>query len=180
MSRIQFLLAGLLAIAFDAHAAATDCLVLGDSIAVGTAQHLILEDGSRCLSSAKVGRPTIEVLRVAPVAIEARNVVISTGSNDAKPTRAPFVLLRSRIYGSVTWLLPAQQAEARAIIRKIAADYGDGVIDLTSLPLADGIHPTTSSYRQIARILKGEMRSRQLTAAGAPLQVGYAISAKKL
>ena len=181
MSRAAILplLAGALAIAFNAHAAAADCLVLGDSIAVGTAQHLVLEDGSRCLSSAKVGRPTIEVLRVAPTAIGARNVVISTGSNDAKPTSAPFALLRSRIYGSVTWLLPAKQAEARAIIRKIATDHGDGIIDLSLLPLADGIHPTTSGYRQIARILKGEMGHRQLTAAGEPLRVGYAFSAKE-
>jgi len=107
-------------------------------------------------------------------------VVISTGSNDAKPTSAPFALLRSRIYGSVTWLLPAQQTEARAIIQKIATDHGDGIIDLTLLPLADGIHPTTSGYRQIARILKGEMRPLQLTAAGEPLRVGYAFSAKEL
>ena len=168
MSRAAILLAGALAIAFNAHAAAADCLVLGDSIAVGTAQHLVLEDGSRCLSSAKVGRPTIEVLRVAPTAIGARKVVISTGSNDAKPTSAPFALLRSRIYGSVTWLLPAKQAEARAIIWKIATDHGDGIIDLSLLPLADGIHPTTSGYRQIARILKGEMGHRQLTAAWSP------------
>lgn len=169
MSWPHLLLAGALAIGFNAHAAAADCLVLGDSIAVGTAQHLVLEDGFRCLSSAKVGRPTIEVLRLAPVAIAARNVVISTGSNDAKPTSAPFALLRSRIYGSVTWLLPARQAEARAIIRKFAADHGDGIIDLTLLPLADGIHPTTSGYRQIARILKGEMRPQQLTATREPL-----------
>lgn len=177
MTRLALLLAGTLALSLKAYASPADCLILGDSIAVGTAQHLILEDGSRCLTSAKVGRPTLEVLRVSPVAIAARNVVISTGSNDGKASSAQFALLRSRIYGSVTWLLPAKQLEARTIIRKIAADNGDGVIDLTLLPLADGIHPTKSGYRQIARILKGEIRHRQMTAAVVPIRVGYAFSA---
>ena len=45
LNKPPFLGAGLFSIAFKAYAATADCLILGDRIAVGTAQHLVSEDG---------------------------------------------------------------------------------------------------------------------------------------
>lgn len=130
--------------------ASPNCIVLGDSIAVGVSAMLAKDKDLHCETIAKVGRPTSEVLSKAPIAIEARNVVISTGSNDHQVRPYQFSNLRKRIVGNVTWILPTKQLEAREVISRIAVEHGDRVIDLAKIPLGDGIHPTPNGYLTVA------------------------------
>lgn len=167
--RTTILLSLLLLTGWASAATSKDCIILGDSIAVGIAQQIAAEGISQCEVTAKVGRPTAEVLQSAPVTIQARNVVISTGSNDWNPRSTYFSNLRSRIYGAVVWILPAKQSVAREIITKIAAEHGDRVIDLVGLPLADGIHPTRGGYQRVANTLKSEFRRPISAGDGGPL-----------
>lgn len=128
-----------------------------------------------CETIAKVGRPTSEVLSKAPIAIEARNVVISTGSNDHQVRPYQFSNLRKGIVGNVTWILPTKQLEAREVIFRIAVEHGDRVIDLAKIPLRDGIHPTRNGYLTVARIVLDDMK-RQVATTNALLQVRYTLS----
>lgn len=156
--------------------AAEDCLILGDSIAVGISSILAKDKSLQCETIAKVGRPTSEVLSHAPLSIDAKTVVISTGSNDAQSRPYQYSNLRNRIYGNVTWLLPAKQQDARAIISEIARNRGDRVIDLARLPLNDGIHPTRSGYQSVVQELRTDFRRPQIAQAAPILVINFALS----
>lgn len=156
--------------------AAGDCLILGDSIAVGISGYLAKDKTVQCETIAKVGRPTSEVLSNAPVSIDAKTVIISTGSNDHQSRPYQYNNLRNRIYGSVTWILPARHQEARAAITEIASYRGDRVIDLATLPSSDGVHPTPYVYRAIAKDLRTSMLHRQVAQPSPLLVIGYALS----
>ncbi|WP_299157459.1 SGNH/GDSL hydrolase family protein [Accumulibacter sp.] len=155
--------------------ASPNCMVIGDSIAVGVSAMLAKDKDLHCETIAKVGRPTSEVLSKAPIIIEARNVVISTGSNDHRVRPYQFATLRRRIVGNVTWILPAKQHEAREVISRIAVEHGDRVIDLAKIPLGDGIHPTPNGYLTVARTVRDDMK-RQVATTNALLLVRYTLS----
>ena len=153
-----------------------DCMILGDSIAVGLSSILAKDQNLKCETIAKVGRPTSEVLSHAPMSIDARTVIISTGSNDGKIRPYQYSNLRNRIYGNVAWLLPAKHKDARAIINEIARTHGDRVIDLAVLRLSDGIHPTRSSYQTVAQELRSDIRPPQVAKAAPIMVINFALS----
>lgn len=156
--------------------AAGDCLILGDSIAVGVSGVLAKDKSLQCETIAKVGRPTSEVLSHAPLSIDAKTVIISTGSNDHQSRPYQYNNLRNRIYGNVTWLLPAKNLDARAAITQIATHRGDRVIDLATLPSHDGIHPTLNGYRTVAQELRTSMQGRRVAQTPPLLVISYALS----
>ena len=80
--------------------------------------------------------------------------MISLGSNDSGMSNQYTVLynLRSEIKGSVLWILPANNDEARINILTIANIHNDNVADIRQLSLSkDGVHPTTKSYEALAK-----------------------------
>lgn len=130
------------------------CYVLGDSIAVGTAQKL-----PWCWSDAKVGLNSKQALtrftRIPPVDL----TVISLGINDRGsrlPTVQNLAMIRSRIASPrVIWILPADAGKS-AEIQMVAAHFQDRTIDLNSpgffryLSRADHIHPNGTGYALVA------------------------------
>ena len=127
-----------------------DCLILGDSLAVGVAQHL-----PQCEMVAKVGINTDQMLRRSTHWI-SDTVIISLGSNDSFPIYIEFDILRKfrKTIESkrVFWILPNNNGAARAIIQEIAKDYGDFLIDAKHYDRSpDHVHPTTKGYREIAK-----------------------------
>ena len=128
-----------------------ECLIMGDSIAVGIAQQR-----PDCVVEAKVGINSMDYVNglyffyaVTP----AKTTVISLGSNDwdTSETYPVLVTLRDEIKGSVLWILPANKDEVRNIMLTIARDRGDAVADTRAWPLSlDGVHPTAKGYLGLA------------------------------
>ncbi len=132
-----------------------DCLILGDSIAVGVGQAR-----PQCETAARVGIGSgafVQTLfAAAPKA--AGHVVISLGVNDG-PTANTLEHLRSmrrQLHATdVTWLLPGLKEEIRSAIRTVAAENADRLVDTRTQVGPDHLHPTASGYRLIAAWTQG-------------------------
>jgi hypothetical protein len=130
-----------------------DCLILGDSIAVGT--HQFRTD---CALQARVGITSKSwnstYLDRMP---RTKSVIISLGSNDHAGTQTKAQLQRIREKAGtdvqVFWIMPAVNAEAQAAIRLLAQEYSDTVLPIARLR-PDGVHPTTVGYQQLAEKTK--------------------------
>jgi lysophospholipase L1-like esterase len=131
-----------------------ECLIVGDSIAVGTKQF-----APACELQGKGGINTWQFNRMYPGSFRAETVIISLGSNDHKHinTEAELTKMRERVNGSrVFWVLPAGNLKAsevniqwiQGLVREIAKKYGDTVLPINGLQ-ADGIHPSWSGYKNI-------------------------------
>jgi hypothetical protein len=137
-----------------------DCLILGDSIAVGV--HNVAQ---QCEMQAKSGINSRQFNKSYSGRFPARIVVISLGSNDHQyiRTREELDALRARVDDAahVFWVLPAGNLRAsnvsiatiQQIVRDIAFAKGDTILPITSLQ-PDGIHPSTRGYREIASHIK--------------------------
>jgi len=129
-----------------------ECLVLGDSIAVGLHQQL-----PRCESLSKGGRNTAQWNRdYLKHDLTAQTVIISLGSNDHKhiKTQAELERLREKVTaGCVFWILPAIKTDIQEIVKKVAAQHGDTVVPITRLQ-PDGVHPSWAGYKELVRVVK--------------------------
>jgi hypothetical protein len=139
------------------------CLVLGDSIAIGTATAL-----PRCHTETVVGiTSSAWVHRFGGHSSEAGFVVISLGANDgaATHTKQTIKSLRSTVRACrVVWLLPAYPAQAREAIRIVAAAYGDRMVDTAPYAPPGGLHPSGRGYAAVAHeaenAMQGTIRAR--------------------
>ena len=129
-----------------------DCLILGDSIAVGTQQFK-----QECRAIARGGINSWQFNRANPGQFASNTVVISLGSNDhpGVRTRKELEDLRKRISSSskVYWILPAIKPDIQDIVRDIAQQYGDTVLTIPNLS-KDGVHPSWAGYRQLGEMIK--------------------------
>lgn len=129
-----------------------ECLIVGDSIAVGVSQVR-----PECASIAKSGINSRDwnarnMQRLKP----ARTLIISLGANDLKGhnTEGNTRLLRTNAQADrVFWLLPNETLKPAAVaaVRQVAAEFGDTVIDRPKTNMsADGVHPTYRGYKILA------------------------------
>ena len=129
-----------------------ECLILGDSIAVGLYHHV-----APCESLSKGGWNTYQWNRdYLKYDLTAQTVIISLGSNDHKHIRTQEELekLRAKVKaGRVFWILPAIKPEIQNIVKVIAALHGDTVVPITGLQ-PDKIHPSWAGYKELARVVK--------------------------
>lgn len=125
-----------------------DCLIVGDSIAVGT--HQIRKE---CVSLSRGGINSRDWNKQnANNNVTARTVIISLGSNDYKgiETEAELKKLRELTKADrVFWILPAIKPHVQKIVKDIAQANGDVVLPIISLQ-KDGVHPDTKGYKAIA------------------------------
>jgi lysophospholipase L1-like esterase len=126
-----------------------ECLILGDSIAVGTAQVR-----PECVSYSKGGINSYNWLNnnIGKSPYVAQTVIISLGSNDHQyvKTEAELQAIRrltkaDRVY----WILPAIKPNIQDIVRRVAAEHGDVVLPITRLQ-KDGVHPSWAGYKDLA------------------------------
>jgi hypothetical protein len=132
-----------------------DCLVLGDSIAVGTAQAR-----PECVSYSKGGINSYDWLNknVGKSPYIAKHVIISLGSNDHRGVKTESELNTIRQLTKadrVYWILPAIKPEVQEIVRRIAVENGDVILPIKDLS-TDRVHPTTKGYHQLAEATKGK------------------------
>ena len=138
-----------------------DCLIMGDSIAVGVAQ---TKELNVCYMYAKGGINTHQFNKMYvdnhKNDFGSEVVVISLGSNDHQyvKTRAELEKMRNKIKAQrVYWILPAGNLKAsnvniqdiQNIVKQVASEHGDFVVPITKLQ-PDGIHPSSAGYKQIA------------------------------
>lgn len=128
-----------------------DCLIIGDSIAVGVAE--VRHD---CDSMAVVGISSSKFSRrygnSDKLSRNYSTVVISLGTNDgnAANTKDQLLAIRDRIGAErVLWVLPPiSKPKQRAAVMEVARICQDGTI-ATSDVAPDGIHPTARGYQTI-------------------------------
>ncbi len=125
-----------------------ECLIVGDSIAVGVSQVR-----PECQAIAKSGINsrdwnTRNLHKLKP----ARTLIISLGANDLGiNTEGHIRSLRTNARADrVFWLLPSQQLKPRQAeaVRQVAAEFGDTVIPRPESNISpDGVHPTYRGYK---------------------------------
>jgi lysophospholipase L1-like esterase len=127
-----------------------ECLILGDSIALGVAQFR-----SGCEVRANVGISTSGWLkRYRHSNLAAKTAIISLGVNDgdASNTYGKLRELRTKITsGQVYWIVPTEQTHKHLYqdVNTIAGMFGDQVIQ-TNKYQADRVHPTMQGYKELA------------------------------
>ena len=132
-----------------------DCLILGDSIAVGTHQFK-----QECTMIAKGGINSRQYYQqyVLPRQNDfgSEVVIVSLGSNDGGvgvKTYNELYKLRERIKAQrVYWILPNPERFPRQAddVNLIAISFGDFVIK-TQRYQEDKVHPSTAGYKEIAK-----------------------------
>jgi lysophospholipase L1-like esterase len=125
-----------------------ECLILGDSIAVGT--HMFRQE---CVSYANVGINSRDWNnKYLGKELTASTVVISLGSNDTAhiKTMEELLELRQNVKSSnVVWILPYNKLDKRSIVKLVADKFGDKVLTINKVS-TDNVHPTTSGYKELA------------------------------
>lgn len=135
-----------------------ECLIIGDSIAVGTAMYR-----PECVSYSRGGwnswqwnRDYLGVASSKP----AKTVIISLGANDHKGVKTEEELrkMRSTIKADrVFWISPGAERKPvpQAAIEKIAKEYGDTILSRPEKHMSgDGIHPTGTGYKLLGQQAK--------------------------
>lgn len=133
-----------------------DCMILGDSIAVGTHQFR-----PECVAHARGGINSWQwrkdyLEQDQGNNLVAETIIISLGSNDHKGVNTLEEISRIRLAvraKRVFWILPAIKPEIQARVREVAAGFGDTVIPITRLQ-PDSIHPSWAGYKNIAERTK--------------------------
>ena len=131
-----------------------DCLIIGDSIAVGTKMFR-----PECRDYAKGGITSHGWdKRFGMNDLSAETVIISLSTNDWEQadTHAKLIEIRNKVRGKrVFWIEPNPESKPRAVenVRSVAEQFGDVVIPTTRWQ-ADKIHPSWAGYKQIAEKTK--------------------------
>lgn len=135
-----------------------DCLIAGDSIAVGTQQIY-----KECGLVGRGGINTWQYNRDYPKPLLSSSVIISLGTNDHEGvnTFKELMILRNRITSDkVYWILPPCNDKfckpaVNIIIENIAKNNNDVIIKTDKLQ-KDAIHPSWAGYKNIVNKIKND------------------------
>jgi len=132
-----------------------ECLIIGDSIAVG-----ISNFRKECVSHARTGWTSSQwnkhYLPSFGTQLPSKSLIISLGTNDHKGvnTIAELNKIRENVKAGtrVFWVLPPKvKPVQREMVREVAEIWGDSWLSAPETELAgDKIHPTTIGYRNLA------------------------------
>jgi len=131
-----------------------ECLIAGDSIAVG-----IANVRKECVSYSKGGINSHQWLNtnIKNTPLQARHVIISLGSNDAyvKNTEEELRTIRQLTNAQrVYWVMPSDKfPKAQSAVWHVANEYND-VILRTDRMQPDGVHPSWAGYKELAEKTK--------------------------
>ncbi len=135
-----------------------DCMVIGDSIAVGTAMYR-----PECVSYSRGGWNSWQWNRDYLGIASSKNyktVIVSLGANDHKGVKTEEELRKMRAgvkADRVFWISPGRERKPvpQDAIERIAKEYNDVVLPRPADHMsADGIHPTGRGYKLLAEQTK--------------------------
>ena len=134
-----------------------ECLILGDSLAVGVGQIR-----TECATYARSGINSYHYVNRHVLHTggntSAKTVIISLGSNDLKniDTYDELDTLRQLVKADrVYWILPNIKEDKRRAVGLVAEKYKDNVIDARNHKVSpDKVHPTYNGYKSIAESTK--------------------------
>jgi lysophospholipase L1-like esterase len=134
-----------------------ECLILGDSLAVGVGQIR-----KECVTHAVSGINSYNYVNRHILNTKgdthAKSVIISLGSNDTKniDTYEELDTLRQLVQADrVYWILPNIKETKRRAVWDVARKYNDWVIDARGYDRSpDAVHPTYKGYKDIAKDTK--------------------------
>ena len=134
-----------------------ECLILGDSLAVGVGQVR-----KECVTYAKSGINSFDYVNRHVLYTQgndqAKTVIISLGSNDLANVNTYDELdtLRQLVNADrVYWILPNIKETKRKAVWDVARKYKDWVIDARGYDRSpDHVHPTYKGYKAIAEETK--------------------------
>jgi lysophospholipase L1-like esterase len=134
-----------------------ECLILGDSLAVGVGQ--IRQE---CTTRAKSGINSYDYVNRhiwhTNGNNRAKTIIISLGSNDTEKmnTFEELDTLRQLVTADrVYWILPNIKETKRKAVLAVARKYNDHVIDARGVDRSpDAVHPTHNGYKELAKQLK--------------------------
>jgi lysophospholipase L1-like esterase len=134
-----------------------ECLILGDSLAVGIGQVR-----TECVTYAKSGINSYNYVNRHVLHTngntQAKTIIISLGSNDLKniKTFEELDTLRQLVKADrVYWIVPAIKEDKRQAVYQVAEKYKDTVIDSRKHQLSsDRVHPTYKGYKSISEETK--------------------------
>ncbi len=128
-----------------------ECLIVGDSIAVGVGQIR-----TECMSISKSGINSRDWNRKHLNQLKpTKTLIISLGANDYKGIETEVNIRELRAHAQadrVFWLLPSQRLKPEQVraVKFVAQEYGDIVIPRPEKNIsADGVHPTYKGYREL-------------------------------
>ena len=127
-----------------------DCLIMGDSIAVGT--HLVRQE---CVSYSKGGINSHQWLNknVDKSPYVAGTVIISLGSNDHKyiKTEEELRVIRKLTKADrVYWIMPSDKfPAAQSAVWHVANENNDFILR-TDRMQKDNVHPSWAGYKELA------------------------------
>lgn len=130
-----------------------ECLILGDSIGVGTAKAINARYGLRCDVMAVERVSAGQILAWRKPAKAYGTAILAVGSNDApgRTLERRLAMIRTGISTRrVIWLLPYSRPVAYAV-NSVALIFGDETLDLKRFPTRDKVHPV--HYRDVAGAL---------------------------
>ena len=134
-----------------------ECLILGDSLAVGVGQ-IRKECTTQAVSGINSYAYVNRHLFYTNGNDTAKTVIISLGSNDLRNvnTFEELKTLRELVKADrVYWILPNIKDSKRANVQQVADLYKDFVIDARKYDVSpDGVHPTYKGYKDIAKDTK--------------------------
>jgi lysophospholipase L1-like esterase len=128
-----------------------ECLIAGDSIAVG-----IANVRKECVSYSKGGINSKQWLdkNIQNMPLQASHVIISLGSNDHKYIKTEEELRNIRKLTNaqvVYWVMPSDKfPAAQSAVWHIANENNDIILG-TKRYQADGVHPSWAGYKEIAK-----------------------------
>lgn len=133
-----------------------DCLIVGDSIAVGVSQYR-----KECVSVAKVGITSKAWNKENLNKLEpARTLIISLGANDYEGINTEANVRKLRIKAQadkVFWLLPSNVLKPTQVkaVETVAKEFGDIIIPRPEADISkDRVHPTQKGYQKLAEKTK--------------------------
>ncbi len=138
-----------------------ECLIIGDSIAVGT--HKFRPE---CVAYAKGGINSYQWVNqnISKLPMQAKTVIISLGSNDHKYVKTVKELRTIRELtraDRVFWILPhgnhpksdVSISDIQAMVKMVAEENNDIVLPITRVQ-TDNIHPSWAGYKELANQTK--------------------------